>query len=80
MSERGRPEWVKCIQEQPKHLNETKAMCGRGEVGFMFTGLDHAYLAVRKGNRLVPCPACVAEAVSCLANGSDFDPEEDEEV
>lgn len=63
MSER--PEFVKCIGTEMPGPN--MSWCGK-YVGmdWHFQGANHAALAVKAGDRMMPCPECVDAAVKAL--------------
>lgn len=58
-----RPDYVTCIWKP----DGGRVWCARAPGwAFKFEGLDHAAAAVETGDRLVPCPECVAAAVQVL--------------
>lgn len=58
-----RPEYVTCIRKP----RDGSVWCDRpASWSFTFGGLDHAAAAVEVGDRLVPCPECVAAAFRVL--------------
>jgi hypothetical protein len=65
-----RPDWFTCVSRVTNA--RTTTWCGRGPGSeFRFMNIDHAAENGASEGRLVACPACVAEIVKALRNGSE---------
>jgi len=66
MSERERPEYIKCVRQMHKD-REKQSWCGRSLMQeWAFVDIDHAAYSQLNGDYLLICPECLAKIIESL--------------